>query len=239
MADAPQRFRRIATERACASKPSASASVIAAGPSARRLCGVELQERRALHEVEDGKPRGEARRARRRQHVVGAGDVVADHLRRMASDEDRAGIADSPAAAPRDRRRQLEMLRRDAIDERRRFGKAGDKDDRAEIAPARARRLAARQRRELPLDGLLPRRSASTASSVIRIACADASCSACARRSAAIQAGSFPRSATTSTSEGPAIMSMPTCPNTCRFAAATKAFPGPMIFITGATVAVP
>ena len=34
------------------------------------------------------------------------------------------------------------------------------------------------------------------------------------------------------TSEGPASMSMPTAPNTCRFAAATYRFPGPTILST-------
>ena len=63
--------------------------------------------------------------------------------------------------------------------------------------------------------------SASDASSVIRIDCAAVSCSACARRSAAIQSGLQCLSARISTSEGPAIMSMPTVPNTSRFAAAT------------------
>ena len=59
------------------------------------------------------------------------------------------------------------------------------------------------------------------ARAVIKIDCALASCSACASRSAAIQDGFAVSSAMTSTSDGPAIMSMPTLPNTCRFAAAT------------------
>src|SRR3984893_11876689 len=63
--------------------------------------------------------------------------------------------------------------------------------------------------------------SASAALSVIRIDCALTSCSACASRSAAIQAALPVPSAMTSTSEGPAIMSMPTLPNTSRLAAAT------------------
>ena len=47
------------------------------------------------------------------------------------------------------------------------------------------------------------------------------SCSACASRSAATQAGSAAPSATTMTSLGPATMSMPTSPKTRAFASAT------------------
>ena len=41
------------------------------------------------------------------------------------------------------------------------------------------------------------------------------------------------------TSVGPAIMSMPTWPTTCRFASATQRLPGPTILSTRGTVAVP
>ena len=51
------------------------------------------------------------------------------------------------------------------------------------------RHRGARQGRELALDRRARRRRASAASSVIRIDCALASCSACASRSAAIQSG--------------------------------------------------
>ena len=46
---------------------------------------VEPQDRGALHEVEHAEARREARRARGRQHVVRAGDVVADRLRRVCA----------------------------------------------------------------------------------------------------------------------------------------------------------
>ena len=59
------------------------------------------------------------------------------------------------------------------------------------------------------------------ASSVIRIDWAAVSCSACASRSAAIHSGLLCLSAMTSTSDGPAMLSMPTVPNTSRLAAAT------------------
>ena len=41
------------------------------------------------------------------------------------------------------------------------------------------------------------------------------------------------------TSVGPASRSMPTWPNTCFLASATKAFPGPAIMSTGWIVSVP
>ena len=90
----PRRFSRIETDRPCASRPSASASASAAGPSAASASGVQDDERGALEEIGDAEPAREARRARGRQHVVGAGDIVADRLGRMAAEEDRAGMTD-------------------------------------------------------------------------------------------------------------------------------------------------
>ena len=81
--------------------------------------------------------------------------------------------------------------------------------------------------------------SARAMLSVMRMAVASTSCSAWLRRSAATTAGSFVSSATTSISLGPAIMSMSTRPNTCRFASATQALPGPTILSTRGTEAVP
>ena len=64
-------------------------------------------------------------------------------------------------------------------------------------------------------------RSMKPASGVSRMACAISSCSACENRSIAIQSGSVLPSQMTRISEGPAIMSMPTVPNTRRLASAT------------------
>jgi hypothetical protein len=68
---------------------------------------------------------------------------------------------------------------------------------------------------------------------------ASSSCSAWAIRSAATRAGLALASAMMRTSVGPAIMSMPTWPTTCRLASATHRFPGPTILSTRGTVAVP
>ena len=187
---AHRRLRRIATERAWASSPSASPSAIAAGPSARSCSGPAFEDRGALHEVEHAEARREARRARGRQHVVGAADVVADRLRRVGAEEDRAGVADlrRPAASA-SARLDLEMLGRERVDQRHRLVEVAHQDDRAEVAPRRAgdraRAAASRAARSTACSTA----SASAASSVIRIDCAAASCSACASRSAAIQSG--------------------------------------------------
>mmetsp|Transcript_42016 Transcript_42016/g.82398 ORF Transcript_42016/g.82398 Transcript_42016/m.82398 type:complete len:200 (+) Transcript_42016:95-694(+) len=76
--------------------------------------------------------------------------------------------------------------------------------------------------------------SASTASSLAsssdrRMARATTSCSACAMRSAAITDATPAWSQITSTSDGPASMSMPHRPLTMDLAAVTHLFPGPTI----------
>ena len=72
-----------------------------------------------------------------------------------------------------------------------------------------------------------------------RIDCASSSCSACEKRSIATQRGSVVASQITRISDGPAIMSMPTVPNTRRFADATYALPGPQILSTAGMDSVP
>ena len=56
-------------------------------------------------EVPRGERRGEAGGAVRRQHVVGAGDIVAEGRRRAGADEQAAGASAPSARAPRARRR--------------------------------------------------------------------------------------------------------------------------------------
>ena len=141
------------TARAWPARPSARASAAAGGPSAARLCGRAGEQRGPLQEVVDGQARGEAGAAVGRQHVVRAADVVADHLGRMGAEEDRAGMADAlgqRAAASRDQ--QLDVLGRQAIDQRGRVVQVRHHHDRAEVAPAGARDGLARQLGELALD---------------------------------------------------------------------------------------
>mmetsp|Transcript_40042 Transcript_40042/g.87432 ORF Transcript_40042/g.87432 Transcript_40042/m.87432 type:complete len:218 (-) Transcript_40042:487-1140(-) len=73
------------------------------------------------------------------------------------------------------------------------------------------------------------------ASAVTRIGRASVSCSAWASRSAAITSGSAVLSARTSTSLGPASMSMPQKPFTMDLAAVTHLFPGPTMMSQAAT----
>ena len=66
------RPRRISTERRCASRPSARASVMAGAARRRQGGGVELQDRRTLHEIEHTEAGGETGAAGGGEHVVGA-----------------------------------------------------------------------------------------------------------------------------------------------------------------------
>jgi hypothetical protein len=55
-----------------------------------------FEDRGALHEIEHAEAGGEPRRPRRRQDVVRAGDIIADRLRRVRADEDRAFTGTNP-----------------------------------------------------------------------------------------------------------------------------------------------
>src|SRR5262249_37769065 len=83
------------------------------------------------------------------------GHIVADHLRRKAADEDRAGIVDERGQRVGFTRRYLEMLRCEAVNDRRRLGEAANEDDRAETLPAGAGERGAWQDGKFGLDGLL------------------------------------------------------------------------------------
>ena len=185
-----------------------------------QLLGPAFEDRGALHEIEHAEPGREARRARGRQHVVRAADIVADRLRRMRAEEDRAGIADAAGEASA----SAASISRCSGAIASTSGTASSSVPTRMMAPKSRQDAPAMSARGSVLScasTAFSTASASAASSVIRIDCALASCSACARRSAAIQSGLPVLSARISTSDGPAIMSMPTLPNTSRFAAAT------------------
>ena len=82
-----------------------------------QLLGSAFEQRSALHEVEHAQARGEARRAPGRQHVVGAGDVIADRFRRMRADEDGAGVTDFRGQRLGLARRDFQMLGRQPVDQ--------------------------------------------------------------------------------------------------------------------------
>ena len=126
--------RRYSAERAWAVSPSPRASTESGaqrGSRAPRLARA-IDQAGALLEIVDPQRRGEARRARGRQHVVGAGAVVAQRLGGVASHEDRAGVADLGGQRLRVLHRQLQMLRRDLVGDRR--------SPRRDRAPGSARR---------------------------------------------------------------------------------------------------
>ena len=81
--------------------------------------------------------------------------------------------------------------------------------------------------------------SASSIESVTSTALAILSCSAWESKSAAAKRGFVFPSATIKISLGPAIISIETWPNTCFFASATNALPGPTILSTFGTDSVP
>src|SRR3546814_1199437 len=90
--------------------------------------------------------------ARGRQHVVRAGDIVADRLRRMPAEEDRAGMADAAGERPRLLDGQLQMLRGDAVDAIRRLRKIANDDDGPVPVPAGAGDGGARQGLKVSFD---------------------------------------------------------------------------------------
>ena len=114
----PYRLSRIATERAMRVEPFGLGQRDRRRRQRRNCSGAELQDRGALHEIEHRQAGREARRARRRQHVVGAADIVADRLRRVAAEEDRAGIADPGQERLGVVDGELDMLGGDAVDQR-------------------------------------------------------------------------------------------------------------------------
>ncbi len=87
--------------------------------------------------------------------MVGTRNIVADRLRRMRPDEDRARIADSFHQTLGIVGENFEMLRRKLIDQRDRIIELAHDDNRAEFVPRRAGDFCPRQRLELRLDGLL------------------------------------------------------------------------------------
>ena len=102
-------------------------------------------------------PRPDEKRAER---AVGStwfepGHVVADRLRRVAAEEDRAGVADLRREALGVVRLDLQVLGRDRVGERHGVVELADQDHGAEIAPRGGGDRATRQGFQLTLDGAL------------------------------------------------------------------------------------
>ena len=171
-----------------------------------------LDEAGPLDEVVHPERRGEARRAAGREHVVGPGEVVAERLRRVRPDEDGARRGGCAAPSGAGHAPQLEVLRREPVRERDRLGEGRRHHHRAEARQRARGDGAPRQRGELLGERSRSRARRARGPASRRSTAASGSCSACASMSAATTSGSAVRSATISTSLGPAIESMSTWP---------------------------
>ena len=190
------------------------------GPQRRERPRVAPQQRGALDEVEHAETGGEARRARGRQHVIGAADIIADRLGREGAEKDGADVVDAATQRVGVAGDDFQMLGREPIDQRRRRGQAGRQNDRAEIAPARAGDRLSRQPVELAFD------SCGDLAGEPRVVGDQDRLRRLVMLGLRQEIGGDElwvgrKSASTTTSDGPAIMSMPTTPNTRRLAAAT------------------
>ena len=167
----------------------------------------------ALEKVVDGESRGEARRAGRRQHMVGTGDIIADGLGGVLADENRAGVPDLGQARKGVAEVKLEVFGRHAVG----AGLGLRHVPTTKIEPNRlidSAAISSRSNSDNCCSTITRTASARDRDVVTRTAEALESCSAWERRSAAMNSGSAESSATTRTSLGPAMMSMPTVPAT-------------------------
>ena len=215
---------RASIDSACTAKPSARA-IVAPGAGQRggragRRSAPRAMRRRKCRAESAG---GEARGAARRQHVVGAGDVVAERGAARGADEQAAGARHRAAPAPRRPRpsapgarartppRSASAPSRSAASTSTAAPASGAsaqlRGERVEHAPTRARRATTR------LSG---------------------PCSAWASRSSATSSGSASRASTiTSSSLGPAKPSIPTSPRRPgAWPPARSRLPGPTITST-------
>ena len=158
-------------------------------PERGELVGAAPQDRGALHEVEHAEPGGEARRARGRQHVVGA----RRRSRRSPPAYGRRGRSRRCCGcAPRARRRRARRSRDARARPRRPAAPPASSVSTRMTAPKSRHEAPAMSARGSVVSCAATAAStsrASAASSVIRIDCAAVSCSACASRSAAIHSG--------------------------------------------------
>ena len=112
---------------------------------------VAFNETGALQEIEHPQARRVARRSRRRQDVIGSGDIIANRFRSPSPEKDRAGMADSPRQPFRLGHGDFKMLRRQAVDQRRCLIERLQDNDHAMLIPALPGDRLARQRDEVTL----------------------------------------------------------------------------------------
>ena len=184
-------------------------------------CCIKLQDRGSLHEVENSEARRKSGTACRREYVIGSGHIVPDHLGSHVPDENGASIANALGQIFRILQLRFPNARqrygRPTPELRRANSKRSWRQMRSNFVPRyyRAARFAAagRQLARRRLRNLRHPSSVSIAQRYrVRLARGGR---------LAIHSGSLCLSAMTSTSDGPAMKSMPTTPNTWRLAAAT------------------
>ena len=124
--------------RACAGKPSALASVAAAGPMALSAFLSSAMKLVRFMKSSTDRPGGKTRAAAGGKHMIGAGDIIADGFRGHAAQEDRSGMADhgEQCFCPVIVNSQFEMLCSQPVDERHRLFEAFDDNNCAIVGPA-------------------------------------------------------------------------------------------------------
>ena len=123
------------------------------GASAAEPVARKRDQARPLEEVVGREPRGPAGGAAGRQHVRRPGGVVARGHRRVMAQEDRAGVGQPRQQPLRVGRRDVQVLRRDQVGERDRLVLVADQDERPEPLQAVAGQAAPAQSAELVLQG--------------------------------------------------------------------------------------
>src|ERR1700732_4301206 len=106
--------------------------------------GGALQNRGSFQEIENAQARGKPGRTRGRQYMVRTAYIVADGLGRISSEKNSTRVADPLTDRLGVSGKYLKMLGGKPVGERDAFLKTGNKDNRAEIAPARRRDFFAR-----------------------------------------------------------------------------------------------
>ena len=187
----------------------------------------------------DPQGRGEPRRAHGRQDMVRPGKIIAGRFRGVGTEKNRAGMADMGKLRPGIGNHQLEMLDGDTVGQLDRlFEVIGNQDH-----PAVGKGLPGNF-----LDGKAPATAVQ-----VRLSTASAKrfmggdqdrqgqriVFGLGQHIGGDTGGSAVASATISTSDGPAIISMRTMPDTCLLASATYWLPGPTITSTRGMVSVP
>ena len=124
---------------------------------ARRPRAPQPYQRSPFHEVEDREARRVPGAARGGEHMARARHVVAHRFRRVATEEDRAGVAHGARQQVGIRHRELEMLGRDSVDDRRRGVQGVDQDDGAVVPPRGGGDGGALEAREVAGDRALDR----------------------------------------------------------------------------------